>query len=1069
MTELFIEGKRMELSSDTLITQNFQVNDMAEIKYRDASYTDRFKIPMTPKNVMLMNFAGVAGNTSDRPYKKLRAKLVVGGIELISKGWCRVLAMENNHYEVAVYSGIIHLYDKIEGKKITDLSLGNLNHKTLDADKFTASWDNEQGYIYALANFREGATRLSDYQKENGVDYNFQLPSVYVHTLWDKIFQEAGFSYSGEVFEDEEFKSEVLAVCQNRWTDKHGDSGQATKDANIGCASITPVERIEPIEYGEVIYIKLEKSQGKGCNNTSDIILGSATSTDSFVVNYTGGITINIDFDIRFLEGEYGDVNKKNLKTLYLELTRNQLFYKRHDLDKNKAKQTVSLSDMPMEKGDYVDLQIRFETRTARSIYIARGRGVTGSVSFEKTSPAGPKGWFLFEDMLPGISQKDFIRDIMQRYGLIFKEDGQKDGKPHYTFMRIEDLFKRAKATERWGDKYENWSDKFVRLQREDYSLSNEYGQNNHMKYRYSDDYPDSRYNKALIKEKFLEHEFDGNIQTKDNETPKFENELFGSPYTIDSFRILYIYNSDTFKTISPVSFDNPIEQASAVKDMPIWNVPVISKDGKKFRKTDAQIFRVIRRSGQLRIGFGDGSYKEVDKQTPFLSRYNMGYQHFVDRHYNRFRQVLKRQKKLTAWFRLDSIDIYQLDFFKLKYISQLGRYCYLNKVEQFTGKGLTRCELIELPAKWEEDQAVFDRLMKEKKDRQEGLKQGQADCQSKGFYDMQDFSSIAESKRTPYQQGYMQARAACPVPPKVKAQADESYVLQEQEEAVTSWRSLNCQVTKGTYPVKTYKWELLSKPAEADTPVIEDASSQNTRFRFDKVSKISGVYQFKVTVCDDHGYCQSDTCSISIDIFVSPIVKAQSDRRYSQEVGEDESSWPLHCAVIKGTYPIKSYYWEYLGTGNARIWNGSSQNTSFHLRNVLHNSDTYVFKITVCDDHGNCSSDTCKVTLRFWESDFDKGLRRALEDCDTCREKAYDQMKTFSAEDPGFGEPGQVEPREVEPIREPEESCLGPEEREFRSKVRNCMSLKEYDYNKSAEWKRGYNKGFDQCMDRPY
>ena len=159
-------------------------------------------------------------------------------------------------------------------------------------------------------------------------------------------------------------------------------------EVNIGCASITPVERIEPIEYGEVIYIKLEKSQGKGCNNTSDITLGSATSTDSFVMNYTGGITININFNIGFLEGGHADYNKKNLKTLYLELTKNQHFYKRHDLDKNKAKQTVSLSDMPMEKGDYVDLQIRFETRTARSIYIARGRGVTGSVSFERTDPA---------------------------------------------------------------------------------------------------------------------------------------------------------------------------------------------------------------------------------------------------------------------------------------------------------------------------------------------------------------------------------------------------------------------------------------------------------------------------------------------------------------------------------------------------------------------------------------------------------------------------------------------------------------------------------------------------------
>ena len=40
-------------------------------------------------------------------------------------------------------------------------------------------------------------------------------------------------------------------------------------------------------------------------------------------------------------------------------------------------------------------------------------------------------------------------------------------------------------------------------------------------------------------------------------------------------------------------------------------------------------------------------------------------------------------------------IDIYNIDFFKLKYIEQLGQYFYLNKVVNFRDKKLTKCELI--------------------------------------------------------------------------------------------------------------------------------------------------------------------------------------------------------------------------------------------------------------------------------------------------------------------------------------------------------------------------------------
>jgi hypothetical protein len=43
-------------------------------------------------------------------------------------------------------------------------------------------------------------------------------------------------------------------------------------------------------------------------------------------------------------------------------------------------------------------------------------------------------------------------------------------------------------------------------------------------------------------------------------------------------------------------------------------------------------------------------------------------------------------------------LDVKELDFFKLKYIKQLGGYYYLLKVNGFTNDETTKCELLKVP-----------------------------------------------------------------------------------------------------------------------------------------------------------------------------------------------------------------------------------------------------------------------------------------------------------------------------------------------------------------------------------
>jgi hypothetical protein len=200
MEELWLEENKIELPTKS-VYQTLQINDLAELKDRQANYTNRFKIPMTPNNMRALDYLGVSGNTSQLPYRKVSAKLVVGGIELISNGYAQIKSAGGN-YQVVIYDGNFPLYDEIKGKTISSLDLQDLNHY-LTIPTYQNSFSNTEGYIYGIGNF--GYSSVS-----SQINIERQAPSVFVHTLWDKIFTEAGFTYSGDIFQDESFLSEVI-------------------------------------------------------------------------------------------------------------------------------------------------------------------------------------------------------------------------------------------------------------------------------------------------------------------------------------------------------------------------------------------------------------------------------------------------------------------------------------------------------------------------------------------------------------------------------------------------------------------------------------------------------------------------------------------------------------------------------------------------------------------------------------------------------------------------------------------------------------------------------------------
>ena len=135
--QLYINGQEIYLDSDEIIPITKQVNNIAELKDRQADFTTDFKIPATRKNRLILESANLLSSNTFVPYVKNSCTYVEDGIELISDGYIVILSHEKGYFNAAAYSGNADFFKLIDKLKINNLDLSDLNHVwTLNPDLF---------------------------------------------------------------------------------------------------------------------------------------------------------------------------------------------------------------------------------------------------------------------------------------------------------------------------------------------------------------------------------------------------------------------------------------------------------------------------------------------------------------------------------------------------------------------------------------------------------------------------------------------------------------------------------------------------------------------------------------------------------------------------------------------------------------------------------------------------------------------------------------------------------------------------------------------------------------------
>lgn len=248
------------------------------------------------------------------------------------------------------------------------------------------------------------------------------------------------------------------------------------------------------------------------------------------------------------------------------------------------------------------------------------------------------------KDYIADLKQIDVIKDLANRYGLVLHPVQNTN---EFKFGRLENILHDREGAQ-------DWTKKLSSINSEVYNSG--YAQTNRAKYNYP--------------ETIVEPNNDGEI-------------------LIDN------YNTNTEKTL----FTSIYEIANTADEMEgeqVYSVPIFNTED-ELLETSPKIMSITRTDINIEASlFDEATGIVVNSNVPFLGLENISLQYLLGNFYKSFKSLINNYKKVSANLNLSVVDVFNLDFFKLKYLRQTGRFYYLNSVN-FTAGKLAQLDMLEI------------------------------------------------------------------------------------------------------------------------------------------------------------------------------------------------------------------------------------------------------------------------------------------------------------------------------------------------------------------------------------
>jgi hypothetical protein len=233
--QLVAEGQILDLFKDEEILLSDNVTGLFDLGIIPADFTRQITLPGSKKNnaffehvydISVQNPDTFATNIKVPAYLDFQGIYLAQGYLQLNK----VTLYQNkfiDSYEVTIYGSVSSFARQINRSFLTDLtSLSQYNH-TSSYTNISASWAGELfsgSIVYPFADYGQGW--IYSQGNQNGIDdavnggagqlsvQDFK-PAIKVKKVWDAIFEEAGYTYTGS-FWDEPWTEEMYLFCNRQ-------------------------------------------------------------------------------------------------------------------------------------------------------------------------------------------------------------------------------------------------------------------------------------------------------------------------------------------------------------------------------------------------------------------------------------------------------------------------------------------------------------------------------------------------------------------------------------------------------------------------------------------------------------------------------------------------------------------------------------------------------------------------------------------------------------------------------------------------------------------------------------
>lgn len=639
---------------------NYQINNLAELKDRNASYSQRISLPRTTHNEQAFQFSFVVGSGSCAPYMKFPCQLFYEGALISPAGAVlSIVDVSDTSIGVQILGATVDLFD----------ILNNTDAKDPGDGMFLLKWYTDtMGQIERYLSGPKGVKVLyfwlyATLQKNpnfppfsmEAIRQVSELDKFYPHLNWYDlvtwIFDQAGYSLETDV--DPVDRAEMFLPCTYPVL---ADNPKAPRASGIGW--------IQNLSVGTPTGVIWKGSPGVTLSDpiAGRLTIGPESGTFSWMTLWDTTITFRFSWsNISAIQKSSVTIkvtHYKNDGTSAVVLTRSW----------SSGSSGSASVDIQMEEGEHILVfgTLAIVTNPVNSFDLRFPVSITAP-PVPETSPGDRPQPGLTYDLLASTGFKslgNIVKAFVQLFGLTV--DVNPVTKVARAYSIREFYNRRSSSGKNWSDKLIEGKDTKLTFQLSSYAQSNEVKLEDNKDNNVTDSYKFSIPDVNLQPTKLL---FQIGFLAGLNQS-LYDADITNKTHTLANYPIW---------TINRGRMENG-EMTETTWEYNVLSKPMVVR----IDKSDYM-------RPKVRIGY---TLTRVRLYTAYFKKLN----YYVPKYYGKLiNNILKSPKTLQVQILLDSLDIQSLDLFNPIWLEEHGFWFYVSKINNFQAGKISKVDLIRM------------------------------------------------------------------------------------------------------------------------------------------------------------------------------------------------------------------------------------------------------------------------------------------------------------------------------------------------------------------------------------